>query len=51
MTPAEQRKLTEAERRIAEITAALHKAQGERDAILQQQLDHVGAHDQRYTTR
>ena len=51
MTANEQRQLIETQERIVRLTAELRREEGRRDELLRRQLDHVGAHDQRYTTR
>ena len=42
-----RQELTAAERRVADATAALHRAEGERDRVLSRLLDTEGAHDRR----
>ncbi len=51
MTQSEQQRLIETQERIVRLTEALRREEGQRDAILQQQLDHTGAHDQRFCQR
>ena len=40
--------LTAAERKVADATAELHRAEGERDRVLSRLLDLDGCHDRRF---
>ena len=51
MSESEQRRLIETQRRIAELTAALHRAQGEHDKLLRERCDSEGLHDRRQSVR
>jgi hypothetical protein len=49
--PKQHEQLTAANERVALLTAELHRAEGERDRLLREQLDNTGAHDQRVCVR